>query len=152
MFGAWRELLSSLRVPTRFGLLGDFGTTAISTHAAGDGTPSRRTPSPGMNFSASPSFGGFPRFLDMPRAAATAAGMYSNVVRFVVSVGIRRVRVRDEDLRHGADPPRLSCLTARTVASVCDAVLAMHVLALGLGPKRVPHKTVWRKSARRHTQ
>ena len=114
----------------------------FSAHAAGGGTPSRRTPSPVTNFSVSPNFGGFPRFLDMPRAAATEAGMYSNVAMFVVSVGIRRARARDEDLRPGDDTPRPSCLAVQTVASSCDAALTLQESVLGRGPNRVPHKTV----------
>lgn len=77
--------------------------------------------------------------------------MYSNVARFVVSVGTRRVRarVRDDDLRHDSDAPWLSFLIARAVASVRDPALTLHVFAVSLGPKRVPHRTVYEEVSHR---
>lgn len=66
--------------------------------------------------------------------------MYSNVARFVVSVGIRRALVRacEENLLHDSDALILACLTA--AASVDDPAF---VFVSSLGPKRVPHRTVY---------
>ena len=75
--------------------------------------------------------------------------MYSNVARFVASVGIRsRGHARDKGLQHSADSLRLSSLTEHAVASVWGTGLTLHVLAFSLGPKRVPHRTVYEKISR----